>query len=180
MINESAAATWLQDADRSHLLCLNAAITCSESEILNWEKNANLMPGNQQFLLILLNTGVCFLLARQGRNGSSRRERQRMVTQWGRGLQNVSSCFWPDGNSSSLQSKAYLRAIRTSKCGGCVCFKGESVLFCFGCYNIHSETVNLTNLSILLTSLCVFNHMQAWHAGKFRQIWSFILFKMAK
>lgn len=33
----------------------------------------------------------------------------------GTGLQNVSSCFWPDGNSSSVQSKAYLRAIRTSQ-----------------------------------------------------------------
>lgn len=90
------------------------------------------MAGNQQFLLILLNTGVCFLLARRDRSASRRRERQRMLTQWGLGgdggVQNVSSCFWPDGNSSSLQSKAYLRAIRSSQ-KGCVCFKAQSVLF---------------------------------------------------
>lgn len=134
--NEAAAATWRQHTDipstrretpQSNPISLMCSFPTSQQSPLH---NQNSSTGgktliwcqdNQQILLILLNTGVCFLLARRGRNGGRRRDRQNADPE-GTGLQNVSSCFWPDGNSSSWQSQAYLGPLGpASKCGGRVC-----------------------------------------------------------
>lgn len=105
----------------------DVTITSSKSEIRSGSgKNEYWVPGNQQFLIILLCTGVCG--GQWGRNSRESQESRQGPSPNGTGACRM--CSWPDlGMEIAALYKAWPLQEQlgpVTKCGGWICFRRES------------------------------------------------------